>query len=251
MGIAGIPDRAERPELWVCQLGVVPYREALALQEEVRAARQADAIPDVLLVLEHPPVYTLGRRASMADLGRGEQWYRDQGIEIERIDRGGHVTYHAPGQLVAYPIVRTDSAREHVATMERAIVAALADEGVQTYTRDDEGVQYLGVWAGDGKIASVGVRVQRGVTTHGLAINVTNDVAPFAWVVACGLPDVRMVSVATVTGRADDPMRCLRKRVAHRYALAAGRRQRLVSEARLRAALGRAAAPAGTVPVPA
>lgn len=231
------------PELWVCQLGTVPYAEALALQEEVRAARQADAIPDVLLVLEHPPVYTLGRRASITDLGRGEAWYREQGIAIERIDRGGHVTYHGPGQLVAYPIVRTDSAREHVATMERAIVSALQDEGIETRLRDDEGVQYLGVWAGDGKIASVGVRVQRGVTTHGLAINVTNDLAPFDWVVACGLPDVRMVSVASVTGRTDDPMRCLRKRVAWRYAIASGHRQRLVSETRLRDALATAAAP--------
>jgi lipoyl(octanoyl) transferase len=245
MGVSGIPDREDPPELWVCQLGVVPYREALDLQEELRDARQADAIPDVLLVLEHPPVYTLGRRASLDDLGRGEAWYREQGIEIERVDRGGFVTYHGPGQLVAYPIVRTESAREHVATMERAMVSALADEGVEARTRDDDGAQYLGVWAGDGKIGSVGVRVRHGVTTHGLALNVTNDLAPFGWVVACGLPDVRMVSVASVTGRDDDPMRCLRKRIAYRYALAAGRRQRLVSEARLREALDRAGSPAG------
>lgn len=228
----------------MCQLGLVPYREALELQHALRDARQADAIPDVLLVLEHPPVYTLGRRASEADLGRGVAWYEEQGIAIERIDRGGHVTYHGPGQLVAYPIVRTDSAREHVQTMERAMVEALADEGVEARTRDDDGVQYLGVWAGGGKIGSVGVRVQRGVATHGLALNVTNDLGPFDWVVACGLPDVRMVSVASVTGRTDDPMACLRKRIAHRYAAAAGRRQRLVSEARLRAALHDAAVPA-------
>jgi lipoyl(octanoyl) transferase len=231
------------PELWVCQLGTVPYADALELQREVRAARQADAIPDVLLVLEHEPVYTLGRRASTDDLQRGEAWYREQGIATLRVDRGGHVTYHGPGQLVAYPIVRTDSARDHVATMQRAMVSALADEGVAANTRDADGAPYLGVWAGGGKIGSVGVRVQRGVTTHGLAINVTNDLAPFEWVVACGLPDVRMVSVASVTGRDDDMMHCLRKRLAWRYAIASGRRQRLVSETRLREALAPLALP--------
>jgi lipoyl(octanoyl) transferase len=231
-------------ELWVCHLGVVPYRDALALQEEIRAARQADAIPDVLLLLEHPRTYTRGRRSEPGELGRGEQWYRDQGIEIVDVDRGGRLTYHGPGQLVGYPIVRTRGALEHVRTMERAIVSALADEGIDAHSRPDDGVDFTGVWVGDAKIAAVGVHVQRGVTTHGFAINATNDLAPFTWAVACGLPDVEVVSVATVSGRNDDVVKCLRKRVAWRYAIASGHRQRLVSEARLRDALDRAGAPA-------
>jgi lipoyl(octanoyl) transferase len=233
----------DRPldELWVCHLGVVPYRDALALQHEVRAARQADAIPDVLLLLEHPPTYTRGKRSQPGELGRGEQWYRDQGIDIVDVRRGGKLTYHGPGQLVGYPIVRTRGALEHVRTMERALVSALQDEGIDARSRPDESVEFTGVWVGDAKIASVGVHVQRGVTMHGFALNASNDLEPFSWAVACGLPDVEMVSVASVTGRSDDVVRCLRKRVAWRYAIASGRRQRLVSEARLRAALDAAA----------
>ncbi|HEY1567058.1 MAG TPA: hypothetical protein VGF68_08580, partial [Solirubrobacteraceae bacterium] len=95
-------------ELWVCHLGTVEYREALALQERVRTARQADEIPDVMLVLEHWPVYTRGRRSGAGELPMGEDWYRAQGIEVVDVDRGGKITYHGPGQLVGYPIVRVD-----------------------------------------------------------------------------------------------------------------------------------------------
>ena len=143
------------------------------------------------------------------------------GIEVVDVNRGGKITYHGPGQLVGYPIVRTDDVVEHVRTMERAMVSALADEGIAAHARPEDGPDYTGVWVGDDKIGSIGVHVQRGVTTHGFAINATNDLEPFGWVVACGLPDVRMVSVASVTGRDDDVVRCLRKRVAWRYAIAA------------------------------
>ena len=117
-------------DLGVTTLGEVPYADAVALQRRLRDARQADAIPDTLLLLEHPPVYTRGRRATPADLPRGERWYRDQGIEVVDPDRGGQVTYHGPGQLVGYPIVRVDSVRGYVAALERAMIAALRDEGV-------------------------------------------------------------------------------------------------------------------------
>ena len=94
------------PEIWVCHLGVVEYREALSLQERLREARQADELPDVLLTLEHPPVYTRGRRSVAGELPFGEDWYLARGIEIVDTGRGGKVTYHGPGQLVGYPIVR-------------------------------------------------------------------------------------------------------------------------------------------------
>jgi lipoyl(octanoyl) transferase len=218
-------------ELWVSQLGCIPYPEALALQEEVRARRQADDIPDTLLLLEHPPVYTKGRRTLDTDLPMGDDWYAAQGIEVEQVDRGGRVTYHGPGQIVGYPIVQIGDVVEYLRVMERALIQALADEGVEAQIR--EGL--TGVWVDDRKIGSIGVHVQRGVTTHGFAINVDNDLQPFEWVVPCGLDGVRMTSLSKETGRTGG-MSCFRKRVAWRFAQAYGLRQRIVSLDRLRVA---------------
>jgi lipoyl(octanoyl) transferase len=233
-------------ELWVCHMGVTEYRSALGLQERVRAARQADLVPDVLLLLEHYPVYTRGRRSGPDELPMGEDWYRMQGIDVVDTDRGGKVTYHGPGQLVGYPIVGVDDVVAYVRTLENAIVAALHSEGiVSARARADEGPDYTGVWAGERKIASIGVHVARGVTTHGFAVNVENDLQPFAWVVPCGLPDVQMTSLIRETGRLSGQMGCFRKRAAWEVSRALGRRQRLVSLARLEryAASGEWAAP--------
>jgi lipoyl(octanoyl) transferase len=223
-------------ELWTVNLGVVDYREAHDLQERVRAARQGGAIPDTLLLLEHPPVYTRGRRSRPGELAMGEAWYRERGIEIVDVDRGGLVTYHGPGQLVGYPIAGVDDVMGFVHTLEEAIAAALAVAGSAAGGRSGEGIAWTGVWTGAEKIASIGLHVSQGVSKHGFAVNVDNDLAPFDWIVPCGLPDVRMTSVAAQ--RDDGPhMRCFRKRVAHQVARAMGRRQRLVSRARLEAAL--------------
>jgi lipoate-protein ligase B len=215
-------------ELWVAHLGRVPYRDAVGLQERVRDRRQAGDIPDALIVLEHPPVYTKGRRTQPGDLPMGEEWYRLQGIEVEESDRGGRVTYHGPGQLVAYPIMRIDDVPAYVARIEQAIVAALADEGIEAWVRDG----LTGVWAAEAKIGSIGVHVSRGVTTHGLAVNVDNDLQPFEWIVPCGIDHVRMTSVCKETGRAGS-LPCFRKRLAHRFAEACGLRQRIVTLRRL------------------
>ena len=231
-------------ELWTVHLGGVEYREAYALQERVRAARQADAIPDTLLLLEHPPVYTRGRRSQPGELVMGEDWYRAQGLDIVDVDRGGLLTYHGPGQLVGYPIMRVPDLMAYVATMEQAIVAALADEGVaDARGRSGDGRDFIGAWIEGRKIASIGVHRSRGVTTHGFAVNVDNDLAPFGWVVACGLPEVTMTSVAREAG-SEGHLPCFRKRMAFRFAEAFGRRQRLVSAARLEAAVAAAAVPA-------
>jgi lipoyl(octanoyl) transferase len=235
--------RAGLPELWVCHLGTVEYREALALQERLRAARQADAVPDVLLMLEHWPVYTRGRRSGPGELPMGEDWYLGQGIEIVDTDRGGKVTYHGPGQLVGYPIVQIDDVIAYVRSLERALVAALGDEGIAARARPDEGPDFTGVWVRERKIASIGVHVARGVTTHGLAVNVENDLQPFGWVVPCGLEGVSMTSLIKETGRLAGQMRCFRRRAAWRLAEELGRRQRLVSLERLEAA-ARVGAPA-------
>jgi lipoate-protein ligase B len=217
-----------KPELWVAHLGRVPYRESVALQERLRDRRQTGELPDALLLLEHPPVYTKGRRTEPADLPMGEEWYRLQGIEVEGTDRGGRVTYHGPGQLVGYPIMEVRDVPGYVRTMEEGIIAALAEEGIAAEVR--EGL--TGVWAGERKIGSIGVHVSRGVTTHGFAINVDNDLQPFEWIVPCGMDHVQMTSVCRETGRADH-LDCFRKRMAHRFAEGFGLRQRLVSERRL------------------
>jgi lipoyl(octanoyl) transferase len=215
-------------ELWVAQLGRIPYAEALALQEEVRARRQRDEIPDTLLLLEHPPIYTRGRRTLAADLPMGEDWYRMQGIEVHDVDRGGRVTYHGPGQIVGYPIMRIGDVVEYLRVMERAIIAALGDEQVEAQIRDG----LTGVWADDRKIGSIGVHVQRAVTTHGFAVNVDCDLQPFEWIVPCGIDNVRMTSLYKETGRTGG-MGCFRKRVAWRFAQAYGLRQRIVTLDRL------------------
>jgi lipoyl(octanoyl) transferase len=201
-------------ELWVVRAGLVGYEEARRAQKALEAARQAGGLPDVLLVLEHPPVYTKGRRATDDELPMGEDWYRAQGIEVVDTDRGGRVTYHGPGQLVVYPIVslrelaKPDDVHAFVAAMERAMIAALGDWGVEAGLF--EGL--TGVWvgsepppAGDArKIGSIGIHVNRGVTTHGLAINVNNDLQPFEWVVPCGIEAVRMTSLSRELGAEQD-----------------------------------------------
>jgi lipoate-protein ligase B len=233
----------KRPELWVCHLGTVEYRSALALQERIRAARQNDELPDVMLTLDHWPVYTRGRRSAPGELPMGEDWYRMQGIEIVPTDRGGKVTYHGPGQLVGYPIVRVDDVVAYVRTLERALVSALRQEGIAgARARPEDGPSFTGVWVQERKIASIGVHVARGVTTHGFAVNVENDLQPFSWVVPCGLDGVQMTSLIKETGRPAGQMKCFRRRAAWQVAEALDRRQRLVSLERLESVAGVAVA---------
>ena len=201
-------------ELRVARAGMVPYEDARRAQLELAEARREGAIPDTLLVLQHPPVYTKGRRSTPEELPMGEDWYRMQGIEIADTDRGGRVTYHGPGQLVAYPIVdlralaRPDDVHDFVRRMEGAMIGALGDHGVEAGLI--EGL--TGVWVGDDppptgtarKIGSIGIHISRGVSTHGLAVNVNNDLQPFEWVVPCGIEAVRMTSLSRELGAEQD-----------------------------------------------
>jgi lipoate-protein ligase B len=216
-------------ELSVCHLGRVEYSEAAALQERLRERVIAGELGDLMLLLEHPPVYTIGRRSDAGDLPFGEAFYRERGIDVVRTPRGGQLTYHGPGQLVGYPIMHVAGVPEYILTMERALVRALADAGLEAGTK--LGHRHVGVWVGERKIASVGVHISHGVSAHGFAVNVDNDLDPFSWVVACGLPEVQMTSMAA-EGVAEG-LACFRKRVAYRFAEAFGLRQRLVSAARL------------------
>jgi lipoyl(octanoyl) transferase len=221
-------------ELWVCNLGTVPYGEGLAIQERVRAARQAGDLPDTLLLLEHPPVYTRGRRSRDDELPPGEAFFRQRGIDVVDTDRGGRVTYHGPGQLIGYPIMRISDIGSYLRTMEVAIISALAGERIQARSRCAEGPDYTGVWVEDRKIASIGVHVSRRVTTHGFAVNVDVDLEPFSWVVACGLPDVVMTSIARELAPGDpvDGDR-FRARIAEHFCRAHDRGRRIVSPAHL------------------
>jgi len=202
-------------ELLVKRLGIVPYLEAWELQKELAEQRRRNEIPDVLLLLEHPPTYTRGRRSKPEELPMGVEWYEAQGIEVHDTDRGGLVTYHGPGQLVAYPIVDLanydDDVHAYVRGLEQVIIGALGEAGVPAQTIDG----LTGVWTeGDPpptispnparKIASIGLHVSRGITTHGLAINVNNDLQPFEWIVPCGIEGVGMTSVSREIQRDED-----------------------------------------------
>jgi lipoyl(octanoyl) transferase len=209
-------------EILVLRLGLVPYEEACEMQRELAAQRQRDEIPDVLLLLEHPPVYTRGRRSKPEELPMGVEWYEAQGIEVRDTDRGGLVTYHGPGQLVAYPIVDLgaygDDVHEYVRSLERVMIGALGEAGVPAQTI--EGL--TGVWVGQRKIGSIGLHVSRGVTTHGLAINVNNDLQPFEWIVPCGIEGVSITSLSRELGHEQDRGAFTEILVNH-YAVAFGR----------------------------
>jgi lipoyl(octanoyl) transferase len=203
-------------EILVVRCGIIPYEEARETQRSLAERRQRDEIADVLLLLEHPPVYTRGRRSSPEELPMGDQWYEMQGIEVRETDRGGRVTYHGPGQLVAYPIVSLrpygDDVLAYVRRLERVTVEALAEHGVEAGPIEGlTGVWTRGAAPGSGggagearKIGSIGVHVSRGVTTHGLAVNVSNDLQPFEWIVPCGIEGVAMTSLSRELGAEQD-----------------------------------------------
>ncbi|HXW58861.1 MAG TPA: lipoyl(octanoyl) transferase LipB [Solirubrobacteraceae bacterium] len=247
-------------ELLVCDLGTVPYGDALAIQEQVRALRQAGELPDTLLLLEHPPVFTRGRRSGAGDLPFDERFYRERGVDVVDTDRGGRATYHGPGQLVGYPIMSVCDVGAFLRTIERAIVDALAREGVAARSRHAEGIDYTGVWVEERKIASIGLHVAHGVATHGFAVNVDGELEPFSWIVACGLTGVRMTSLALELGVPARPAGALgptplferfRARMSDSFCGAHGRPPRRVSGEQLAGATANhtGAAPAGAEPI--
>lgn len=203
-GTPGERLRAE-PEspLRVMELGTVEYRSAWALQQRLAADRQRDAIDDTVLLLEHPPVYTLGRRATMKHVLLDAGARAAAGIDVVEVDRGGDVTYHGPGQLVAYPIVRLAGQRhvvDFVRALEQVAIVALASLGVAGRRR--EGL--TGVWVDRAKIVAIGVRVGAGgVTSHGLALNVAPDLTHFAGIVPCGLATEGVTSLAALSRPAE------------------------------------------------
>ena len=185
-------------------LGRIGYADAMRLQDELVERRLRDEIGDTLLLLEHPPVITLGRRGSARDIFAAEATLAKLGIGVERTTRGGLVTYHGPGQLVGYPIVRLRarglSVPCYVHALELAIVDALGEIGVTAHV-DDE---HVGVWSAAGKIAAIGVAQRHGVSLHGFAVNLQPDLSHFTLINPCGIGDLGVTSAAAILGHPVD-----------------------------------------------
>jgi lipoyl(octanoyl) transferase len=188
-------------------LGRVPYREAWLLQRRLAAARAAGEIGDTLLLLEHPPVFTMGRTGSPEHLLGGADHLVARGAEYVEVDRGGSVTFHGPGQLVAYPILALaevfpqsgggaglGDVVAHLRALEQALIATVAVDGVLATRRPP----YTGIWVGEQKLAAIGVKLASGVTTHGAALNVSTDLSWFAEVVPCGIEGAGVASLASL-----------------------------------------------------
>jgi lipoyl(octanoyl) transferase len=182
--------------------GLVPYADAYELMHELASQRLAGEIPDTLILLEHPPVYTAGKRWDPAHLVWAEEAMRAAGAEFHLVDRGGSVTFHGPGQLVGYPILDLGSKPDvvgYVRRLEEAIIAAGEDAGVQRLGRN---AVNSGVWAGDQKVCAIGVRVSRArVTLHGFALNCSTDLSWYDAIVPCGLADQGVTSLTQLAGR--------------------------------------------------
>lgn len=179
----------------VYKLGKVPYRKALEIQLKLLEMRTQGEIGDTLLLLEHPPTFTIGRRGNMGNLLAAKNYLSKAGIHFEVISRGGDITYHGPGQLVGYPIMDLNGMgrdiHKYLRNLEETIIVSLGDFGIRG--RRIKGV--TGVWAKWHKIASIGVGVRRWVTYHGFALNVNTDLSYFDMIVPCGIENVKMTSI--------------------------------------------------------
>ena len=195
---------ADAVALAVRDLGTIAYAEALALQDELVEQRLAEQIPDTLLLLEHPPTITLGRRGTRADIYASDQLLASNNIAIHQATRGGLVTYHGPGQLVGYPIVNVRARKLtipcYVRALENAIIASLADLGIHATLNED----HVGVWTARGKIAAIGVAQRHGVTLHGFAVNLQPNLSHFDLINPCGLQDLGVTSAKAMLGHEVD-----------------------------------------------
>jgi lipoate-protein ligase B len=232
---------------WLLDLrgGLVPYAEAWARQRELLGARQAGAVPDILLLLEHAPVVTLGRSAKIEHLLISPEILRGRGIDLFEVERGGDVTYHGPGQLVGYPIVDLRALDEDVVRymrlLEESLIRTLAVFGIAAGRERG----YPGVWVGGAKVAAIGVAVKRRVTMHGFALNVTTDLRAFELINPCGLGRP-VTSMSALLGRPVDMDR-VRAAYAEQFAQVFGiglaRVERTLVDAAMAAARARESSP--------
>ena len=209
----------EKPRCQVIAFGAVEYRRAWQFQTELVNAVHDGRRPNTLLLLEHPHVYTRGRLSRPEHIPSTPRQLQAQGIDVVETDRGGQVTYHGPGQLVAYPIVNLrewGGPLKYVRTLEQVIINTLADFGVEAGVEPGR----TGVWVGHAKIAAIGVKISRGIAHHGFAINVNPDLSKFAQIIPCGITDRSVTSMSQLLeGKAQPPPNVaqLHAAVAHRF----------------------------------
>jgi lipoyl(octanoyl) transferase len=198
----------------------VPYMECWALQQQLHAERLSGARKDSLLLLEHQPVYTMGRRTESAHLGIGETALRLTGASVQHVNRGGSITYHGPGQLVGYPILQlahyAPGPKAYVRMLEEVLIGTLACWGIEGHRIGKN----PGVWVrddqGEAKIASIGVRVDQGITLHGFALNLDIDLTPFSLITPCGLAQSRTTSLANFL-QSEIPLERVAEQVVERF----------------------------------
>ncbi|MDE2861383.1 MAG: lipoyl(octanoyl) transferase LipB [Chloroflexota bacterium] len=196
------------------RLGEVDYTEAWDMQRDVARRRADGELPDSLLLLEHPHTYTLGRRAFIGDVLAGDEALRRIGVRVVQADRGGLVTYHGPGQIVGYPIMDVrplGGPRDYVCALEEVVILTLNDFGLAAERVPDA----IGVWVNGEKVASVGVRISRGISTHGFALNVNTDLSYFRHIVPCGMPGAVVGSMESLLGAPVDVDRVAERLVHH------------------------------------
>jgi lipoate-protein ligase B len=190
------PRTAGLSHWWCIDLDTIDYGEAWKLQTDIVAARNNRVIDeDIILMLEHPPVFTLGRRGGAENLMVSESFLEKSGIAVTQVERGGNITYHGPGQLVVYPIVDLEAAQisvvEFVNALEEVMLQTVEIWGIKA----ERNSVNRGIWIGNQKLGSIGIALRRGVSFHGLALNVNLDLTPFTWIQPCGLKGVQMASM--------------------------------------------------------
>lgn len=192
-------------ECLLVELGLMGYAEAWDLQRQLVAARKVDALPNVLLLCQHPHVITLGRNGKRHHLLASGHLLRQMGVEFHETDRGGDITYHGPGQLVGYPILNLSHIRKdvvwYVRQLEEAMIRVSADYGLIVGRRDGQTGVWVGTQSGDEKLAAIGVHISRWVTSHGFAYNVATDLRYFDLIVPCGIVDKKPTSLERLLGR--------------------------------------------------
>lgn len=188
---------------WLCvEAGRVPYRQALALQHRLVAARRSGRLrSDLVLLLDHPAVFTLGRRGGRENLRVSADHLQQHGVEVVPVERGGNITFHGPGQLVAYTIFDLQAARMGVTDFVYRLEEAMLRTAEHWKVAADRNPLNRGVWVGADKLGSIGLAIRRGVTYHGLAFNVEPDLTPFGWINPCGLSNVGVTSLQREAGR--------------------------------------------------
>jgi lipoyl(octanoyl) transferase len=193
-----------RPETTIHDLGLIDYMPAYEEQLRLHGKRVHDEIPDTLMLLEHPHIFTLGRHATGDNIVWNEEMRKQFEVDVLRVDRGGDVTYHGPGQLVGYPIVKLQDhklqPRGMVERVENLIIRTVAAFGIHSYVHPE----YPGVWVNDAKICAIGMRIKEGVSYHGFALNVSTDLSYFSGIVPCGIQDKSVCSLSSVLGRRID-----------------------------------------------